>query len=69
MSLHKSRVSGAVETEKMTRPPFALGRSFVERLRLECKRRRKYTLAGNFSGKWRRCDAYYVTLLRHSSML
>ena len=37
---HKSSVSGAVETEKMTRLPFALGKSFVEKLRLECKRKK-----------------------------
>ena len=49
MSPHKSKVSRVVETEKMTKPPFALGRFFVERSRLECEKRRKCTLAGNSS--------------------
>ena len=66
---HKSRVSGAVESEKMARPPFALGRFFVEKSRLECKRRKKCTLARNSSGRWQRGDAYCIALLRCSSVL
>ena len=54
--------------ERMTRPPFALGRSFVGKLRLKCKKRKNCILAGNSSGRWQKCDADCVAGRREDFM-